>query len=221
MGMRRSSPMLIAAVFCCCAFACFGQVTAVSGDPIPGVAGYGVNLGLDTAGNVAALLVYKGTNVSQELVSCTSQAVPRDGNVGTMASADLNFDGFGDLLLQVSSKDKNATYCVWLFDPRTQKYVASPELSQLVNLAADPKTQTVTSNVGTGCFGSCYHNQTYKWEHGTLTLVRDESITGNITAPSSASQGCAYVKSVKVMKKGKLTEVSRDTVNSMGVICAP
>ncbi len=198
-----------------------GQVTAVSGNPIPGVAGYGVNLGLDSAGNVAALLVYRGTQVSQELVTCTPQPVPRDGNVGSMASADLNFDGFGDLLLQVSSKDKNATYCVWIFNPKTKKYVASPELSKLVNPSADPKTKTVNSYVSTGCFGSCYDKQIYKWVQGVLTLVRDESVTQNINAPAGSGAGCAYVKSVKEMKKGKLTEVSRDTVNAMGMICVP
>ena len=101
------------------------QIMNVQGTPIPGVVGYGVELGLDVSGNVAALLVYQGTTVAQELVACTPQPVPRDGDVGTIATTDFNFDGYGDLLLQVSSQDKNAMFCVWLFDPKTKQYVAS------------------------------------------------------------------------------------------------
>jgi len=197
------------------------QVMNVQGNPIPGVAGYGVELGLDVSGNVAALLVYKGTKLAQELVVCTPQPVPRNGDTGTIATTDLNFDGYGDLLLQVSSKDNNATFCVWLFDPKTQQYIASPALSQLVNPRADPATKEVTAYKNMGCRGSCYEKQTYTWIKGQLTMTRDETVTRNIEAPTGDAGGCGFVRSVKELRKGQLTEINRDVVNDVGAVCYP
>ena len=195
------------------------QIVNVQGTPIPGVAGYGVELGLDSSGNVAALLVYKGTAVAQELVVCTPQPIPRDGDIGTIATTDLNFDGYGDLLLQVSSKDKNAIFCVWLFDPKTKKYVASPALSELVNPRADPTTKEVTAYKNMGCGGSCYEKQNYKWSEGQLTMNRDETVTRNIEAPTGDAGGCSFIRSVKELRKGRLAEISRDRVNDVGAVC--
>jgi len=195
------------------------QITNVQGTPMPGVVGYGVELGLDGSGNVAALLVYKGTAVAQELVVCTPQPIPRDGDIGTIATTDLNFDGYGDLLLQVSSKDKNAIFCVWLFVPKTKKYVASPALSQLVNPRADPKTKEVTAYENMGCGGSCYDKQNYRWSEGQLTMTRDESVTRNIEAPTGDAGGCSFIRSIKELRKGRLTEISRNMVNDVGAVC--
>ncbi len=193
----------------------------VQGDPIPGVADHGVELGLDSSGNVGALLVYKGTQVAQQLLVCTPEAVPRDGNVGTIASSDLNFDGFGDLLLQVSAKDRNAVFCVWMFDPDTKQFAPSAALSELVNLTADAGTKTVNSYKRMGCWGSCYDKQTYRWIKGQLTLVRDESVMQNINSPIGPGGGCGYIKSVKELRNGQLTETSREVVNDLGVACMP
>lgn len=195
------------------------QIKNVRGDPIPGVAGYGVDLGLDGSGNVAGLIIYQGMKVAQEVQICTSQPVSRNGDVGTIATTDFNFDGYGDLALQVSSKDNNATFCVWLFDPKTKQYVASPELSQLVNPRADPKTKTVTAYKKTGCRGSCYDKQTYSWDAGQLTMTRDETVTRNIDAPTGDAGGCSFLRSVKELQDGRLKEVGRDMVNDVGALC--
>ncbi len=65
------------------------QSTAVTGSPIPGEAGYGVDLGLDpTSGKILELLVYHGQKQVQALKVCTSEAVPRESPVGTMDTAD-------------------------------------------------------------------------------------------------------------------------------------
>jgi hypothetical protein len=195
------------------------QIENVRGSPIPGVAGYGVDLGLNGSGDVAGLIIYKGTAVAQELPACTPQPVPRSGDVGTIATTDFNFDRYGDLALQVSSKDGNATFCVWLFDSTTKQYVASPALSQLTNPRADPKTKTVVANKNMGCNGSCYDKQAYQWSNGQLTMIRDESVTRNIEAQTGYTGGCSFVKSIKEVRNGKLTETSRNTVNDVGALC--
>jgi len=88
------------------------QSPGVTGSPIPGVAGYGVELGLDPAsGKVLELLVYRGQKQVQALKVCTPEPVPRESPVGTMDTADYNFDGHGDLALETAFKQGNASYC--------------------------------------------------------------------------------------------------------------
>jgi hypothetical protein len=196
-----------------------GQVIHVEGEPIPGVPGYGVKVGLNPAGNIGALLVYQGTELSQQLRVCTEEPVERSGDVGTIATADLNFDGFGDLLLQVSSKNKNATFCIWLFEPKSKTYVPSSSLSRLVNPHADPKTKTVTTFRNTGCRRSCYEKQTFAWKHGHLQLIAEESVTENITTPTGYGGGCPFVRTVKQLRNGEMVESQRDMVNNLGSKC--
>ena len=168
---------------------------------------------------MSALLVYKGTTVAQELVTCTPQPVPRDGDIGTIATTDFNFDGYGDLLLQISSKDNNARFCVWLFDPKTKQYVASPALSQLVNPRADPTTKEVTTYENMGCGRSCYEKQSYTWSKGQLMMTRDETVTRDVNAPTGDAGGCSFIRSIKELRKGRLTEISREMVNDVGAVC--
>jgi len=220
MRRRKLTMIIVFAVLCLAPGSMVAQqVMNVQGNPIPGLAGYGVELGLDGSGNVAALLVYKGTNLAQELVVCTPQPVSRNGDIGTIATTDFNFDGYGDLLLQVSSEGNNATFCVWLFDPKTKRYVASPALSQLVNPRADLTKKEVTAYKNLGCGGSCYDKQSYTWSKGQLTMVRDESVIRNINAPTGDAGGCSFIRSLKELRKGQLTEISRDMVNDVGALC--
>ncbi len=219
--MRHRSLTMFLAVFCLVQGTAVAQkISNVEGNPIPGVPGYGVTLGLNGPGDVAALLVYHGTDIAQELVTCTPQPVPRSGNIGTIATTDFNFDGYGDLLLQVSSKNDNAMFCIWLFDPKTKQYVASPALSQLVNPTVDPKTKTVIAHKNLDC-GSCYDQQSYTWNDGQLTMIRQETLTENIYAPTAGyTGGCSFVRSIKELRNGQLIETSRDRVNAVGTRCA-
>ena len=197
-----------------------GQLINVEGEPIPGVLGYGVKLGLNPAGNIGALLVYHGTALSQQLEVCTSgEPIVRRGDIGTIATADLNFDGFGDLLLQVGSKSKNAMFCVWLFEPESKKYVPSSSLSRLVNPHPDPKSKTITSFRNTGCRRSCYEKQTFAWKHGDLKLIAEETVTANINTPTGYGGGCPFVRIVKHLRNGEMVESQRDMVNNLGSKC--
>lgn len=57
---------------------------SVTGSPIPGLPGYGVDLGLDAAsGQILELLVYRGQQQFQVLKICTPEPVPRESPVGT------------------------------------------------------------------------------------------------------------------------------------------
>ncbi|MGA2369424.1 MAG: XAC2610-related protein [Candidatus Korobacteraceae bacterium] len=196
------------------------QSTAVTGSPIPGEAGYGVDLGLDpTSGKILELLVYHGQKQVQALKVCTSEAVPRESPVGTMDTADYNFDGHGDLALETAFKQGNASYCIWLFDPKTKQFVASPQLSQLTNPRPDPKTRTVISSSKGGCIG-CSKQETYRWSKGQLIPVREETVTQTDLGMSTGGD-CGWLRTVKEEKNGKMVFVSRDQINSLGQTCLP
>jgi hypothetical protein len=196
------------------------QSPGVTGSPIPGEAGYGVELGLDpTSGKILELLVYRGQKQVQALKVCTGEPVPRESPVGTMDTADYNFDGHGDLALETAFKQGNASYCIWLFDTKTKRFVASPQLSQLTNPRPDPKTKTVISLSRGGCIG-CSKQETYRWSKGQLIPVREETVTQTDLGMSTGGD-CGWLRTVKEEKNGKMVFVSRDQINSLGVVCLP
>jgi hypothetical protein len=190
----------------------------VQPNPVPGLSGIGIEEGLDpVGGNLESIMVFKGNVQIQSLPVCTGNPVPRQPPLGTLNMADFNFDGSPDLLLQVSSKGDNDTYCVWLWNPKSQKYVASPALSQLTNPRPHPSNKTITSFTNISCppFQGCHDTKTYVWSKGQLKLVKDESQTlaqnVAVTGP-----GCDYILSVQELKNGKMVLVSSDVVNNLG-----
>jgi hypothetical protein len=192
------------------------QAQSVRGTPLPGLPEIGIDLGLNTRGNIESLLVYHFQQQVQTLNLCTEEPIKRDKQVGSLASADFNFDGYSDVALQVTQeKNNNNTFCIWLYDPGTQRFVASPQLSQLTNPAPDPKTHTVVSTKYPGC-PYCYDRQFFQWSAGQLELVRDESVT--MDAMAVGVGGCDYVKTVKELKDGKMRQ-SRDRTNALGAPC--
>jgi hypothetical protein len=192
----------------------------VTGSPIPGLPGYGVDLGLDPAsGKIVELLVYRGQKQVQALKVCTAEAVPRESPVGTMDTADYNFDGHYDLALETGFKQGNATYCIWLYNPKTKRFVASPQLSQLINVRPDPKTKTVISSSKGDCVG-CSKQETYRWAKGQLIPVREVTVTQTEMGVSNGGD-CGWLRTVKEEKNGKMVFVGRDQVDSLGQVCLP
>ena len=192
----------------------------VTGSPIPGLPGYGVDLGLDsTTGEVAELLIYHGQQQVQALKVCTPSPVPRERPVGTIDTADFNFDGHYDLALEVAARNGNASYCIWLYDPKTNRFAASPTLSKLTNPSTDAKTHHVISYTKGDC-SICYHRESYRWSKGQLVPVREESV-----APADLGLqlpgGCGWLHTVREEKHGKMQFVSRTQVNDMGQACIP
>jgi hypothetical protein len=194
-----------------------GQV--VQGNPITGLPGFSVDLGLSSAtGMIAAVLIYQGGKQIQELPICTSP-VAQGGRVGTFDIADLNFDGYPDLMLQVTAKQSNYTYCVWLFDPQAKRFAASPQLSQLTNPRPDSQARTVISYENQNCFGACYDKKTYVWSKGQLQLIREIAVTENMSNIPGAVEACGYVLTRQERKHGRMVVVSTSRVNNFGEIC--
>jgi hypothetical protein len=186
----------------------------VQPSPVAGLNGIGVEEGLDPAGNVETVMVFAGSQQIQSLPVCNGTPVPRQSQVGTLNMADFNFDGLPDLLLQVSAKGDNDTFCVWLWNPKAKQFVASPALSQLTNPRPHPSNRTVTSFTNLDC-GGCHDQKTYVWSKGQLKLVKDELMTLDQTV-AVTGPGCDFVLSVHELKKGKMVLASSDRVNSFG-----
>jgi hypothetical protein len=192
------------------------QPAAARGYPMPGLPNIGIELGLNTAGSVESVLVYEGQNRVQTLNVCTEEPVKREKQVGSLATADYNFDGYSDLALQVKADKNNNMFCVWLFDPQERRFSASSELDELVNPIPDPKTQTVVSTKYPAC-AYCYEKQIFRWSGGQLELVKSESLIMDALAVGMG--GCSYVHTVKELRGGEMKQIDRARTNALGAPC--
>ena len=188
-------------------------------NPVPGLPGIGVAYGLDQSAQIESILVYQNGQQVQSLPVCAAEHVPNSPPLGSLNMADMNFDGYYDLLLQTTNKNDNFNFCVWLYNSKTQRFDASPELSALVNPRPESKDHTISSFVNHGCQGGCHQTRTFKWNKGQLQLIRIETQTQMQMAPVSGP-GCLYILTVQEERKGKMVQVSSDRVDSSGAkIC--
>jgi hypothetical protein len=176
---------------------------------------------IDDMGKIKQVVVYRQGKQVQTLDSCTGSDVPYAKGVGDLAQEDFNFDGYLDLMMRVEhdSRLDNSKYCVWLFDPKSQTYALSEELSRLTNPQPVSSDKTVVARRNQLCAGRCYTQTTYKWWHGPLEPIREESLTEDPMVPPESS--CRFIQSVKVEKKGVLAETLRQRVDPGGVMCEP
>lgn len=176
---------------------------------------------LDDQGNIRHIIVERDKQQVQVLDSCTGQDIPRGNGLGELAREDFNFDGYPDLMMRSAfdPQTENSSYCIWLYDPNTQSFVFSEELSRLVNPQPDPENKTVISRTNERCAEQCYTQDTYKWSDGHLQLAREESLTEDPAVPPWSD--CRWVRTIKQEKKGKLVETSRERVDPGGVMCEP
>ncbi len=103
--------------------------------------------------------------------------------------AGLNFDGFEDLeLLQyyVPHLGKNL-YCVYLWDSKTERFVYSPEISDIGDPVPHPENKTLTSHEDWQ--GGEYQDSTYRWKGDKLELIEQNGLYGN---PDNTKCGFTY-----------------------------
>jgi len=176
---------------------------------------------LNNEGAIRQIIVYRNNHQIQALDSCTGQDVPREKGLGELTREDFNFDGYQDLMMLVAfdAQTRNSSYCIWLYDPNTQTFVFSEELSQLTNPRPNPNNRTVVARKNMMCSEQCYVQETYEWSGVHLKPVREESLAEDPTVPTVST--CRYVRTIKTDENGKLAETSRERVNTGGVMCEP
>lgn len=194
--------------------------SASQGQGLPAPPEFRFDYVLDNDGKIRQVAVFRDGQQIQLLDSCTGQDIPRQKGLGELAREDFNFDGYLDLAMRAATdRQRNSTYCVWLFDPASQRFVLSEEVSRIPNPTPDPDTKTIVSRKNEDCAGHCYDQFTYSWIDGHLVAVREEWESEDPTIPPT--EDCRYVRAVKEPKNGRLVETSRDWVDVGGVQCVP
>lgn len=88
---------------------------------------------------------------------------------------DLNFDGYLDLDLFISSgANGNYNSLYWLFKPDKNLFVFSKELSDLITVSVDSSEKLIYSDIKPGGAYE-YISETYKYINHKLTLIYKES----------------------------------------------
>lgn len=88
---------------------------------------------------------------------------------------DLNFDGYLDLDLFISSgANGNYNSLYWLFNPENNLFVFSKELSNLVTVSVDSSQKLIFSDIKAGAAYE-YISETYRYINHKLTLIYKES----------------------------------------------
>ncbi len=176
---------------------------------------------LDDQGEIQHILVERDQQQVQVLDNCTGQDIRREKGLGELAREDFNFDGYPDLMMRSAfdRQTNNSSYCIWLYDPTTQKFVLSEELSRLINPQPDPDNKTIISRENERCSDQCYTQDTYEWSDDHLKLIREESLTEDPMLPPWSD--CRWVWELKKEKDGKLVEINRERVDPGGVMCEP
>ncbi len=198
-------------------YAATQQTSSAPGAPVPGLPGFRVELGLNDAGRIESVLVYKAQQLIQTFNVCTGGAVTRTDSAGTLNTADYNFDGFPDLALQVDAGKENRHFCMWLFDPERQRFEASPQLSQLTNPVPEARSGTVVSTKYGPC-PYCYNKQQFRWAGKQLELIREDSLTMDPLAVGAG--GCNFILTIKERKNGQLREASRERATAFSHVCS-
>jgi hypothetical protein len=175
---------------------------------------------LDTAGNIQQIKVLRNGEQVQLLDTCTGESIPRQNGLGELSREDFNFDGYPDLMMKAAiDREENSSYCIWLFNPSSQRFVLSEELSSMANPTPDPATKTVVSHKNEDCAGGCYDEETYSWSNGQLVLVRDEWQREDPTV--GPARDCRFIRGGEKRKDGRMVPIGRIWVDVGGVMCLP
>ena len=133
-------------------------------------------------------------------VSAEMDIRPRsDFLIGT---PDINFDGFGDLMLIVSQGTANAEAQYWVYDPPARHYSA---LGVFPVFRIDPTARALSTHTNDGEAGRLFHDATYEWH--AVKLVKTSEV---VQAWNHERTG--VVRSRSVTRNGVLTVMSREIV---------
>jgi hypothetical protein len=123
--------------------------------------------------------------------------------------ADLNFDGLEDMeLLQyyIPHLDKSL-YCTYLWNSKTERFVYSPEISDIGDPVPHSEDRTLTSHEDWQ--GGDYQDGTYRWNGGKLELIEQDGLYGN---PDNTK--CGFTYTCRRLIDGKLVSTLEKLVCS-------
>jgi hypothetical protein len=121
-----------------------------------------------------------------------------------IGTADINFDGYNDLLLATSRGVANTYADYWLFVPRKQAF---SYLGNYPIFRVDADKQVLAAYERGGHGGLIYRAKSYRFIKGVLTLVESEK-------QEATDQEGVYRRSVFRLKDGKLRLTERELVKA-------
>ena len=119
-------------------------------------------------------------------------------------AADMNFDGYSDLLIGYNDGSAGGQYCVWLYRPKTGKFIFNNDLSDLRDPDPDSTTKTITSYYASGISGCSIYTHCIK--NYKLILLREEETENDIKTNQS-------IKTIKIFRNGKIISIKVDTTS--------
>ncbi|HEY5707438.1 MAG TPA: hypothetical protein VIS96_17910 [Terrimicrobiaceae bacterium] len=138
---------------------------------------------------------------TQSLAVHDMTPVKRDDKV-VIGTADINFDGYNDLLFATSRGIANSYADYWLFAPSTQEF---KYLGNYPIFALDSRNHRLSTYERGGHAGMIYQSKHYRFIDGVLTLVESET-------QEATEQDGVYLKRISRLKNGHLRQVKRELI---------
>jgi hypothetical protein len=132
-------------------------------------------------------------------------------NLQLLQTADFNFDGYLDLMMVGYANMPhlgNTFYCVWLWDPKEEKFKQLYGMDELADPTPDPTTKAIHSH--RDYLGGPEVDETYTIEKDAVVLLENRK-----RFYSSPVEGCGEY-TVEVRKNGQLVKI-RDEIVEPGV----
>jgi hypothetical protein len=87
---------------------------------------------------------------------------------------DLNFDGYKDIKIPITTGSGGIWYVVFLYDSKTNLFVENNALSQMTSIVADSISKKLHSHDVGAMGGAFYNYTTYSWKGDNLFIERRE-----------------------------------------------
>lgn len=126
-----------------------------------------------------------------------------------LRTADFNFDGYLDLMMVGYANMPhlgNTFYCVWLWEPKEEKFKQLSGMNEVSDPTPEPATKTIRSH--RDYVGGPEVDETYTLEKDAAVLLESRK-----RFYSSAVEGCGEY-TVEVRKNGQVVKVRDDIVES-------
>lgn len=103
----------------------------------------------------------------------------RDANKAVQLR-DINCDGYKDLLVEkITGVHGDSWYHLYLFNPRSETFVAYPRFSELPFKEVNCRSKEISTYVNSGQAGCVYESGLYRWVNEGLIPARIESQEAN------------------------------------------
>lgn len=170
-----------------------------------------LRVGLDDKSTIKAVYAYRDNEATpfQTLPACDyggpMQLFEGDEQLPLVQHADLNFDGYQDVMILTYLNDHlgKKVFCPYLWDAKARQFRFEKQLL-IADPIPHPETKQITSH--SEYFGGTFEDSTYEWRGDTLVLVAREGTRDNTQHPE-----CGPVHFSTRLVNGKIVTTEDDS----------